>query len=380
MYSVFSSSSINKLFYQVLDASVDWPKGVQRREGTTTIDSPGPVCCHLTRPRNRVLTIPGRGASYPATCAETLWVLAGRNDIEFLSTFLPRAFSFSDDGKTWRAGYGPRLRGVHNGFCDQLNCSIKELTKDSNSRRAVIGLLDTYDDYGALLQNPKGTKDFPCTQSLSFMVRDGRLDLTVFMRSNDFIWGWSGVNVFEFTVLQEVVSSCTGIPLGEFYIISNSLHIYEPMNIRLNTIMSKERFDIYDYVSPSRMERTDLPSFDEDVRDCLAFLEGKYRTEWVLQCWLRSNIVGDLGLVSWLSQASGNPALVLEAIDSIMDTPSRVAILEWLCRRLGDNPNPYLDYISSFSVPIKRYILGDKYKEVEDGARNDGNNGVNGGS
>src|ERR1044071_339665 len=141
MYSVFSNSSINRLFYAILDASLDWPRGVSRRDGNLTIDSPGPVCVHLTNPKNKVLTVPRRLSSFPATCAETLWVLAGRNDLEFLEYFLPRAKDFSDDGKTWRAAYGPRLRGGLMLWPDQLQFVADELRSDPTSRRAVITLL-----------------------------------------------------------------------------------------------------------------------------------------------------------------------------------------------------------------------------------------------
>ena len=64
----------------------------------------------LTEPWDRYPRLPLRKASLPAQIAETMWVLAGRNDVEWLSYYLPRAAEFSDDGKTWRGGYGPRLR------------------------------------------------------------------------------------------------------------------------------------------------------------------------------------------------------------------------------------------------------------------------------
>lgn len=64
----------------------------------------------LARPLERVVVNDARKCSVPAQIAETAWVLAGRNDVEWLSHYLPRAKEFSDDGKVWRGGYGPRLR------------------------------------------------------------------------------------------------------------------------------------------------------------------------------------------------------------------------------------------------------------------------------
>jgi hypothetical protein len=82
------------------------------------------------------------------------------------------------------------------------------------------------------------------------MPRCGKLDLIVFIRSNDILWGLSGVNVFEFTVLQELVSSATNIPLGTYYHVANSLHYYSEFQKRFDIMRTGNRFDVYDHVLP----------------------------------------------------------------------------------------------------------------------------------
>jgi thymidylate synthase len=228
---VYQGTDINEVFWQLAKASLDWPIET-RRGGDKLHDSPGPVMIEIASPQQRVLNVGHRNNNIAATCAETLWVLAGRNDIEWLKFYLPRAGDFSDDGDSWRAGYGPRLRGCIGEEeeeitrTDQLACVVKELQQSPDSRRAVMSLLEPDYDYGSL-HSEEGTKDFPCTQSLSFMVRDGKLDLTVFIRSNDLIWGWSGVNVFEFAAMQELVANMIKKPVGKYFMISNNLHVYE---------------------------------------------------------------------------------------------------------------------------------------------------------
>ena len=86
--------------------------------------------------QQRYITLPGRKVSVPAQIAETMWVLAGRNDVDWLSAYLPQAPKFADDGKYWRAGYGPRLR--HWNGTDQLKNVIRLLKTDPATRRAVI--------------------------------------------------------------------------------------------------------------------------------------------------------------------------------------------------------------------------------------------------
>lgn len=177
----------------------------------------------LEQPLARYLPSPARGASLPAMIAETAWVLAGRNDIEFLSHYLLRAPQFSDDGETWRAGYGPRLRAFGGSVVDQLAAVIRKL-QDPSTRQAVISLWDPDEDNG-----PEPTKDTPCNNWLHFAPSPGgSVDLYVSTRSNDLIWGWSGINTFEWSVLLEVVAKLTGLAPGAIHYSISSLHIYAP--------------------------------------------------------------------------------------------------------------------------------------------------------
>lgn len=158
-----------------------------------------------------------RKASLPAQLAETLWILAGRNDVGWLSKYLPRAVDFSDDGETWRGGYGPRLRDYRG--VDQLAHVVDLLREDSETRRAVINIYDPEID-------SEDGKDIPCNNMLYFSIRDEKLDVSVTARSNDIWWGWSGINTFEWSVLQALVAELVGVKVGSItYFIAN-LHIY----------------------------------------------------------------------------------------------------------------------------------------------------------
>lgn len=183
----------------------------------------------LKTPYRREILSPGRGANIFAQIAETMWVLSGRNDIEWLGAYLPRAVDYSDDGETWRGGYGPRIRkwggwphqnseGAK-GF-DQLAYVIDTLRENPLSRRAIIGIYDPSTDV------PAG-KDVPCNDMLQFQVRDDELHVTVTIRSNDLMWGWSGINAFEWSMLQEIVASLLGVAVGTLTFNIGNLHLYE---------------------------------------------------------------------------------------------------------------------------------------------------------
>jgi len=182
----------------------------------------------LRNPVPAEITVPGRHVSLPAQIAETMWLLAGRNDIEWLSNYLPRAADFSDDGKTWRGGYGPRLRkwqvadNQHQDiYVDQL-AHVVDLLKVTNpdTRRAVINI------YNPAIDTQPG-KDIPCNNWVHFIPRDGVLHAHVAIRSNDLMWGWSGINAFEWTTLLTIVAGLTELQRGSITFSISSLHLYQ---------------------------------------------------------------------------------------------------------------------------------------------------------
>ena len=178
----------------------------------------------LEKPWMREVLVEDRRANVVTQIAETMWVLAGRNDVEWLGHYLPRAKDFSDDGKVWRGGYGPRLRAWDGGLLDsdidQIRHIVDLLNEDRTSRRAVVSI------YNPAVDTAPG-KDIPCNDFLSFISRNGRLDLSVFVRSNDLIWGWSGINAFEWSTLQEIVAGILGLKVGHLVFNTTSLHIYD---------------------------------------------------------------------------------------------------------------------------------------------------------
>lgn len=172
----------------------------------------------ISNVRARHVIVPYRHNNVFASIAESMWVICGRNDLDYLGAYLRRASDFSDDGVTWRAGYGPRLRNW-NGV-DQLSEVVKILRADPSSRRAVISIYDPDRDFVA-------SRDIPCNNWLHFLLRDGRLDLHVAARSTDIWWGFSGINTFEWTLLLEMMARWLGHDPGHLVFFSSSLHLYE---------------------------------------------------------------------------------------------------------------------------------------------------------
>ena len=233
----------------------------EKREtrGFICYEAPEPVTIKLYNPSDRYVTLPERKWNKILPFAEFIWLMLGLNDLDSLpGTYVKNLYNFSDDNKSWRAGYGPRLRNLigfnsdrvlsepkHSqifssevGSTDQLKFIIESLKRDINTRQAVIDigypLSDNWNQDGTL----KTTKDQPCTRILNFQMRSGRLDLTVYMRSNDIIWGMSSVNIFNFTTIQEVVAAIVGVPVGNYYHVANNLHYYDDMSETVGNILN----------------------------------------------------------------------------------------------------------------------------------------------
>jgi thymidylate synthase len=173
----------------------------------------------LEQPLERYLFLPKRHNDVFAQFAEAMWVLAGRDDIAWLSRYLPRAPDYSDDGQTWHGAYGPRLRRWA-GDVDQLDKVRRLLSEDQASRRAVMVLFDPVQDF-------VDSKDVPCNNWLSWIARDGKLHLNAAIRSNDAMWGFSGANAFEWSILQELMAYWLELEVGSAKYFATSFHLYD---------------------------------------------------------------------------------------------------------------------------------------------------------
>lgn len=183
---------------------------------------PEPVMTIYSRPWERVLFSPMRNANPFFHLMESLWMLAGRNDIAFPAYFAKNLQSYSDDGQTQHGAYGYRWRTAF--IVDQLDVLAELLAKDPTTRRAVLGMWSPHIDL--VYACDPANKDAPCNTHAYLDARNGKLNLTVCCRSNDLWWGAYGANAVHFSVLQEFMASYAGYPVGEYRQFSNNLHLY----------------------------------------------------------------------------------------------------------------------------------------------------------
>lgn len=166
-------------------------------------------------PNDRIVTAKARKASPYYIVGETIWYLGGSNltkDIAYYSGFWNH---ITDDGVHANSAYGYLIKHA-SGF-NQLDWCIEELRNDPASRKAVISL-----------KHPQqNTKDTICTNSIQFLLRNGRLNMYVHMRSNDIVKGFT-YDAYFFSLLQEIVADALGVPMGIYEHTAVSMHVYEP--------------------------------------------------------------------------------------------------------------------------------------------------------
>jgi thymidylate synthase len=179
------------------------------------------VLFSVTEPRARLIDIPSRRTNGAFLVAEFLWHLSERTDVAMLRHYAPSIARYSPDGVTFTGtAYGPRIfSAVPELGCSQWDHVVACLREDPATRRAVIVIGRATESRLA------ANRDVTCTTALHFLVRRGRLELTVTMRSNDVMRGMQS-DIFLFTLLQELAAIELGLPLGPYTHFCTLMQIY----------------------------------------------------------------------------------------------------------------------------------------------------------
>lgn len=173
---------------------------------------------YIEDPTRNIVKSPDRKMPMRYAVGELLWYLSGSNRLADISTFSKVWERMSDDGETVNSAYGYRIFEKF-GF-DQFDFIAQLLRDEPHSRQAVIHIKDPRN----YAKHP--TADVPCTIALQYLIRDGKLNATTFMRSND-LWTGFPYDVFSFTALQIILAFKLGVEIGTYTHFATSLHLYE---------------------------------------------------------------------------------------------------------------------------------------------------------
>lgn len=240
MYT-FSGDNPTTLYKEMLDKL--YKEGDELSPRGKLIKELRPVSIEYTNPYNRTTFLATRRINPFFQLAESFQIISGINDAKWLSMFNANMINFSDDGKTYNAFYGERLRHWGNNSpkgvlsekaLDQLYDVYKRILEDKDTRQAMAAIGNpTFDNYEYL--NVEKGKDIACNLYITFKVRNNKLHMVVFNRSNDLHWGTMGANIVQFSTIQETMCSWlrnsgkeefNNLELGSYHQIADSLHIY----------------------------------------------------------------------------------------------------------------------------------------------------------
>lgn len=191
-----------------------------------------------------VVTDPLRKLGYSFMPGEAWWIMSGRNTVSDISPYSKAISTFSDNGVYFNGAYGPKI-------IDQLSYICDALISEDTTRQAVLSIWR---------ENPRDSKDIPCTITLQWFIRNQKIHCIDNMRSSDAWLGWP-YDIFNMTMLtgmillliREINPRMDSIGLGNIYLNAGSQHLYfSNMDkakhcVEQGDTMKIERFDPYSF-------------------------------------------------------------------------------------------------------------------------------------
>lgn len=310
---------------------------VPSRNGDT-LEMPEAASVMFLNPRERVLFDAVRDSNPFLGFFEALWIIMGREDVKFLRDIVPNMASYTDDGYAFYGAYGYRMRRA-GGWdrSDQVAEAIRRLKTNPEDRQVVLTIRKPEDMWYL-------GKDQPCNMMVDCKVRNGKLNIQVFNRSNDFVWGMLGTNVVQFSTLQEYMAGMIGCGVGHYHQTTSSMHVY--LNPQWEKIKNASNlatyYDPYEegLVKPYDMMQgskeawhRDLDKFfsdyDNSYPDRIAVFESPYFKEVVQPMWS--------ALRAWkryqLNRTELNKSALILAISAIQAQDWHLAVQQWVGRR-----------------------------------------------
>jgi thymidylate synthase len=297
MFTLFSAPTADDAWQQIAShfrAGVDISKQPSR-VGLTYEILRGAITIHDARQR---WVFSRRPAINPAfALAEVVWIVRGRRDSRFLTYFNNELPRYAGEGPVFHGAYGFRMR--HHFGIDQFERAFSALCARPHTRQVVLQFWDPRADLPSE-DGREAAPDIPCNVLAMLKVRDGVLDWTQILRSNDVFRGLP-YNLVQFTMLHEILAGWLGLDLGSHNLLSDSLHVYDDCLDQVK--------DSLPIVAP---HNTDSLSMQRPQSES-SFMALELATERLIDPSVSADDVVTLALTSTLSQSFKNMLCVLSA-------------------------------------------------------------------
>jgi thymidylate synthase len=176
---------------------------------------------------------------------ELNWYLSGERKIDKILKYSKFWKKIANDDGTANSNYGYLTLFEKNKFgITQFDWALTSLLKDKNSRQALI-LYNKPDYYY------DNNKDFICTQTQQFFIRDNKLSSIVYLRSSDVIRGLTFDIPWYSVIMQKMhirlIEKYKELKYGTITINFGSVHIYKEHFKLLNNLVSEYENDLVKY-------------------------------------------------------------------------------------------------------------------------------------
>ena len=149
--------------------------------------------------------------------AEWQWYLSGDPSIKKLGDIYgkipPIWEKMADENGHVRSNYGWQWQRNH-----QIDYVVNKLKSNPNTRHAAISIYDCK-EHGTY------ESDTPCTYAVQFTILNDRLNMSVYMRSNDVWYGFCN-DQYQFSSLQKMIAERLNIDVGWYYHHAHNMHLY----------------------------------------------------------------------------------------------------------------------------------------------------------
>ncbi len=149
--------------------------------------------------------------------AEWQWYLSGNPSIHKLGDLygkVPPIWERMADSKgNVNSNYGYQWKRN-----DQIDYVVAKLKDNNKTRHAAISIYDAK-------EWKQYTKDTPCTYAVQFTIINNKLNMSVYMRSNDIWYGFCN-DQYQFSSLQKMIADKLSISVGWYYHHAHNMHLY----------------------------------------------------------------------------------------------------------------------------------------------------------
>ena len=150
------------------------------------------------------------------------WYLSGSTNVNDIGENVPAAWkATANEHGEINSNYGRLI--FDDKYYRQFDNVINELSNNPDTRRASM----IYTRPSIWVEfDENGKNDFICTNSVTYYIRDGKLNCVVQMRSNDVIFGYKNDYAWQKYVLEKVAQATDSIE-GDIVWQVQNLHVYE---------------------------------------------------------------------------------------------------------------------------------------------------------